>query len=225
MPDDEELKIFSLATGRPVNANQVTAAAPRAAVPKPKIKTDLSPPDTREPLSTLQLRAGLNDDQAATLCGVTRTTWRRWCGGKASPPTIVRRLLAMYAGDAPSTDRAWRGFVFRGDHLYAPNGEAVTAAEIENRKMARQHMDYLQARVDELQFWRTRAGRAEQVRLARTFGAIDMAAYVLVELHQLISQSQANAVKCEAGSLMNAINAVFACESRLAKAAGLEESQ
>jgi hypothetical protein len=220
--DDELLKVFSIATGRPVDASRVAPSKKRA--PPPPAKPFLAPLDEGEPLSALQLRAGLSDSEAAQLCGVTVKTWRRWCEGQARVPRSVRRLLTHYAGEIPSTDRAWRGFVFRGGQLIAPNGEAVTASEIEHRRMGQQYLDHLEVTVKQLEFWRTRSGRAEQVRLARAFGALDAIAVLLVNLHQVITHTESPAVKCEAGALWQAINQVFVAEGRLSKAAGLEES-
>jgi len=221
--DDELLKVYSIATGRPVDAERVSPPRKRATAPPPA-KPFIAPLDQAEPLATLQLRAGLTDSEAAKLCGVTEKTWRRWREGPARVPCSVRRLLTHYAGDVPSTDRSWRGFIFRGAQLLAPNGEAVTANEIEHRRIGEQHLAHLEATVKQLEFWRTRAGRAEQVRLARTFGALDAVAVLLVNLHQVIDQTESAAVKCEAGTLWSAVNQLFAIEARLSKAAGLEES-
>jgi hypothetical protein len=222
MQNDDEFKVFSLATGRPIDTSGVIR--PNKPAPPPPRKLFFPPLDDGEPLATLQLRAGLSDSEAAKLCDVTERTWRRWRDGQASVPRSVRRLLTHYAGEVPSTDRSWRGFVFRGGQLIAPNGESVTASEIEHRRMGEQRLAHLEATVKQLEFWRTRAGRAEQVRLARAFGALDAVAVLLVSLHQVIDQTESPAVKCETGALWSAVNQLFSIESRLSKAAGLEES-
>ncbi len=140
-------------------------------------------------------------------------------------PTVVRRLLELYAGNVPSTDRAWRGFVFRGDRLYAPNRESITPGEIEHIQMFKRQEEHLHARLEELEFWRSRSGREEQVRLARAFGALDLAVYALMELNGIIEQTPSDRVKRELGAMMAAVNALLNCEERMSRAAGVEESR
>lgn len=53
--------------------------------------------DNLSTLHQLQFRARLTDQQAATVCGVSLRTWRRWHKeGSASP--AVLRLMAILAG-------------------------------------------------------------------------------------------------------------------------------
>lgn len=228
MSDQQEsCEFYSLATGKMLGkpprqrkrGNEATASAEERSRP------DLSPPDRDEPLSSVQLKSGLTDPEARTLCDVSESTWARWHRDPRAVPVAVRRLLGLYGGDVPSIDKAWQGFVFRGNRLYARNGESITPNEIEHLKMFQQQEAHLSARIEELEFWRTRAGRNEQMRLARAFGAMDMAAYALTELYVVINDSESARVKSELAPLMGAINAVLSCEARMSRAAGVEESR
>lgn len=218
-------RVISIATGKPIalDAAPKRRLAKQAPAVPVRHRPELRPPDESEPLGTLQLRAGLSDQQAIALCGVSANTWRNWRSGRVRVPLAVRRLLNLYAGEVPSVDKAWRGFVFRGDRLFATNGESVTPAELENLHVFRQAEAHMMDRMRELEFWASVSGRAEQVRMARAFGALDAAACMLVALHKVIDECPSNAVKRGAGELLPLIHKLFDVEKAMSRAAGIME--
>lgn len=220
--------VFSLATGQQIDTTPPAPQAKQgrrvAADPK-RTGPDLTPPDDSTPLSDLRRRAGLSDASAAELCGVSLATWRRWLRNKARVPIAVRRLLTLYAGEVPSINKEWRGFLFRGERLHAPNGESVTAGEVEHFGILRQQEVATTNRMRELEFWATLNGRSEQVRLARAFGAIDIAAYVLGELYHVVNDSDSQAVKLSASELKPLIDRLFNIEDRMSQAANITDSR
>jgi len=68
-------------------------------------------------LATLQLSAGLSNEQAARLCGVSPQTYRRWKADRKPNPCAVR-LMAVMAGYLPWD--GWHGWEVIGGYLFPP---------------------------------------------------------------------------------------------------------
>jgi len=103
-----------------------------------------------EPLHRLRLLAGLNPDEAAELCGVSKYNWRRWERGNSNAPLSVIRLLECYAGHVPGGSGRWEGFEFRGDEMMTADGEVYTAGEIEGIRWQQNRVDLLMHRNHQL---------------------------------------------------------------------------
>jgi hypothetical protein len=68
-------------------------------------------------LRALQQRCGFSNQQAATVCGVTLRTYRRWLSsGKPTPGAV--RLLAILAGFVPWD--GWDGWEVHRGYLFPP---------------------------------------------------------------------------------------------------------
>lgn len=225
MSDNTDAEIYDLSTGRMIDAKRVRRPRTPSPPAPPRHRPDLRPPDEREPFTTLQLRAGISNEDGAALCGVTRRQWQRWRNGTSRVPVTVRRLLACYAGEPASLDKAWRGYVFRADRLHAPNGENISARELEHLHVFRQQEAALEERAARLEFWADVNGRAEQVRMARAFGAIDAAAVMLVQLRQVLDDCPNDEVRRAANDLTAVVSRLFDAEARLSRIAHVEESR
>lgn len=66
----------------------------------------------------------------ARLCGVHRTTVRRWQSGQVTPPaSAVALMVAEQSSHRPGPQ--WSQWRLYGGHLYTPAGVAYTPADIE----------------------------------------------------------------------------------------------
>lgn len=77
---------------------------------------------------------GINQEQAATLCGVTVATIKRWETGRGRIPKAAYELIQYAAAGAlPAVAGAgWHGWRFVKGKLTAPNGYQFTAGEVMN---------------------------------------------------------------------------------------------
>lgn len=115
--------------------------------------------------------------------------------------------------------------MFRGDQLLAPNGEGVTAGELEHFILFKQCEVELEQRATRLEFWATVTGRAEQVRMARAFGGIDAAAVMPEQFRQVLDDCPNDEVRRAANDMTAVISKLFTAEARLSHAAHVEESR
>jgi transcriptional regulator with XRE-family HTH domain len=86
---------------------------------------------------------GFTQDQAAQICAVDRSTYRRWERGAARIPAAAFRLLHFHANGFPIGDRAWSGWRFHRGRLYSPENVGFDPGEI-------RALPYLYALVAEL---------------------------------------------------------------------------
>jgi len=76
------------------------------------------------------LLCGIGAEQIAGLTGVHRSTARRWKRTGKHPRWLGPFLAMVLEGKLDPIDRAWRGWVLRGEHLVSPEGWRFTFGEI-----------------------------------------------------------------------------------------------
>lgn len=73
----------------------------------------------------------LGPSEICRLCGVHRTTLKRWLDGTTHVPRSVLVLLKIITSNRlPSMGKEWAGWCFQGSNLYTPSNEAVSPGEI-----------------------------------------------------------------------------------------------
>lgn len=69
--------------------------------------------------------------EVCRLCGVHRTTLKRWLDGSSTVPRSVLLLLKIIASKRlPTMGPEWAGWCFNGPDLFTPSNEPISPGEI-----------------------------------------------------------------------------------------------
>ncbi|AOU98027.1 hypothetical protein BI364_08690 [Acidihalobacter yilgarnensis] len=84
-----------------------------------------------------RLTAGLSEEQAAQIAGVSLRTWRRWERGESPMPTSAWQWFRTVTDGLPLV-KDWEGWGFKDGKLWSPENEGFTPGQIRS-------LTYLQA--------------------------------------------------------------------------------
>lgn len=71
------------------------------------------------------------------VCGVDKSTAKRWRRGQSAPPPLLEKVLR---GDLGAFHPAWAGWVIRGENIYTPENWEIPLSDLRAFRFMRQQL-------------------------------------------------------------------------------------